>query len=61
MAINPIAYVRQSKEELGKVVWPTKLETVRLTLVVLMVSVIIGAYIAGIDAILARLSEQFFR
>lgn len=61
MAINPIAYVRQSKEELGKVVWPTKVETVRLTLVVLIVSVIIGAYIAGIDAVLARLSEQFFR
>lgn len=61
MAINPIAYVRQSKEELGQVVWPTKAETVRLTMVVLIVSVIIGAYIAGIDAILARLSEQFFR
>lgn len=61
MVFNPIAYVRQSKEELGKVVWPTKVETVRLTLVVLIVSVIIGAYIAGIDAILARLTEELFK
>jgi len=61
MAFNPLAYVKQSKEELDKVVWPTRSDTVRLTLVVLGISVIVGAYVAGIDAILTRLTEEFLR
>lgn len=60
MAFNPTTYVKESKEELDKVVWPTKTETVRLTLVVLAVSVVIGAYIAGIDAILAKVTAKLF-
>jgi len=59
--VNPLAYIRQSKEELGKVVWPTKTETLRLTVVVVAISIAIGAYIAGIDAILAKLTEEFLR
>lgn len=61
MAINPLTYVKQSKEELDKVVWPTKMETIRLTLIVLLLSIIVGAYIAGVDAIMAKISERFFR
>ncbi|MBI3282893.1 preprotein translocase subunit SecE [Candidatus Curtissbacteria bacterium] len=61
MAINPLTYVKQSKQELDKVIWPTKTETLRLTVIVLLISILIGAYIAGIDAILAKLSEEFLR
>ena len=59
--VNPLAYIRQSKEELGKVVWPTKTEPLRVTVVVVAISIAIGAYIAGIDAILAKLTEEFLR
>lgn len=61
MAISPLTYVKQSKEELDKVVWPTKMDTLRLTIVVLAISIVVGAYIAGIDAILAKISEKFLR
>lgn len=61
MAISPLTYVKQSKEELDKVVWPTKMDTLRLTVVVLAISIAVGAYIAGIDAILAKISEKFLR
>ena len=61
MAFNPFAYVKESKAELDKVVWPTRTETLRLTILVLLVSVLVGAYISGIDAILARLTEEFLR
>ena len=59
MAFNPLAYIKESKAELEKVVWPTKQETLRLTLVVIAISIIVGAYIAGLDALFTLLVETF--
>lgn len=61
MAFNPISFIKESRAELNKVVWPTRAETMRLTLVVVIVSVIVGAYIAGLDAIFTKLTETFLR
>lgn len=41
-------------EELKKVSWPTKKETVRLTSIVIGVSLIIGLYIGIIDILLTK-------
>ncbi len=41
-------------DELKKVTWPTKLETVRLTTIVIIVSLIIGLYVGIIDILLAK-------
>lgn len=41
-------------DELKKVSWPTRKETIRLTLVVLGVSLIIGLYVGIIDVLLAK-------
>lgn len=43
--------------ELKKVSWPTRQETFRLTVVVLLISLIIGAYVGIIDILLAKLLE----
>ncbi len=43
--------------ELKKVSWPTKKETIRLTTIVIFVSLIIGLYIGIIDILLAKLLE----
>lgn len=59
--INPITYFKESKSELGKVVWPTVNQTIRLTLVVILISVIVGAYIAGLDLVLTKIVEKFLR
>ncbi len=61
MALNPLEYVKESKAELEKVVWPTKTDTIKLTVLVLMVSVIVGAYIAGLDAAFTLLVEKFLK
>lgn len=61
MAPNPLNYLKESKAELEKVVWPTKQETLRLTIVVVIVSVIIGAYIAGMDTFFTLLVEKFLK
>lgn len=59
--VNPITYIKESKTELKKVVWPSRTHTIRMTLAVIIVSIIIGAYVAGIDAILAKLTERFVK
>ena len=61
MAFNPFSYIIEAKSEFDKVVWPTRAETMRLTLLVVIVSVIVGAYIAGMDALFTALVERFLR
>lgn len=40
--------------ELKKVTWPTREQTIRLTFIVIFISLIIGAYIGIIDFLLAK-------
>ena len=61
MAFNPFSYLIEAKSEFDKVVWPTRAETLRLTLLVVIVSVIVGAYIAGMDALFTALVERFIK
>lgn len=43
--------------ELKKVTWPSRKETTRLTLIVIVISLIIGVYIGIIDILLAKTLE----
>lgn len=43
--------------ELKKVTWPSRKETMRLTLIVIIISLIIGIYIGIIDILLAKTLE----
>lgn len=61
MAFNPIAYLKESRAEFEKVIWPTRQEAMRLTILVLIVAVIVGAYIAGLDAVLTKFVDRFLR
>lgn len=44
-------------EELKKVTWPSKNEVIKLSLVVIIISLIIAFYIGVLDVILAKLLE----
>lgn len=61
VALNPLTFVKESKAELEKVVWPTRVQTLKLTGVVLFVSILVGAYIAGLDAMLSSLVQKFIK
>ncbi|MDQ3879546.1 MAG: preprotein translocase subunit SecE [Chloroflexota bacterium] len=54
-------YLAESWSELKKVAWPTRQLVVNLTLIVLAVSVIVGAYIQVIDLTLRTGLEQVLR
>jgi preprotein translocase subunit SecE len=59
MVLNPITFVKESYSELGKVQWPSRNETIRYTIIVAVVSIIVGVYIAGLDAIFAKFAEAY--
>ncbi|MEK7186018.1 MAG: preprotein translocase subunit SecE [Patescibacteria group bacterium] len=59
MAKTPVTFLQEVQEELKKVVWPTREEVIRLTIVVLFVSVVVGLFLGGLDAILVKLFEVF--
>ena len=59
MVLNPVTYIKESYLELNKVQWPSRSETIRYTIIVAVVSIIVGVYVAGLDAIFAKLAEGY--
>lgn len=54
-------FLREVRTELDKVKWPSQQQTLRLTIVVLSVSTILGVYIGGIDVLLTKLIEKLLK
>ncbi len=52
---TPVSFLLETRDELKKVVWPSRAEVIRLTIVVILVSAIVGIYIGGLDFLLAKL------
>lgn len=48
-------WLRESRAELRKVTWPTREEALRLTYVVMGLSVVMGLILGGVDFILSSL------
>jgi preprotein translocase subunit SecE len=57
----PVQYIREVITELKKVTWPTRQETVKLTAVVIAISLIVGAFIGGLDAFILRITTFLFK
>lgn len=55
--MQAITFLKEVQDELKKVVWPSQSEVVRLTVVVILVSVIVGLYLGGIDFLLTKITE----
>jgi preprotein translocase subunit SecE len=53
----PVKFLRETYDELKKVVWPTRQEVIRLTAVVIAISVIVGLYIGGLDYGFTKITE----
>ncbi len=51
-------YLSESWAELKKVAWPSRETVIRLTLLVIAVSVVVGVYIFVLDSIFNTLVEQ---
>lgn len=57
MATTPASFLKEVRDELQKVVWPTRDEVIRLTAVVMIVSIGVGIFLGGADFIFTKLIE----
>jgi preprotein translocase subunit SecE len=47
--ISPGEFIRQTRAEIGKVVWPTRAETVQTAIMVLIMTVILALFFTTVD------------
>ncbi len=52
-------YFKESKDELVKVVWPSRKQVAQMTFAVVLISVIVGAFLGLFDFILGRVLAYF--
>tara|TARA_A100001011_G_scaffold386778_1_gene463296 strand:- start:2986 stop:3180 length:195 start_codon:yes stop_codon:yes gene_type:complete len=57
MMINPFKYVQQVRNEVSKIVWPTRKETMTTTVMVFIMSAIIALFFFIIDTITSNVLD----
>jgi preprotein translocase subunit SecE len=50
-----IGYLKEVRQELNHVSWPTRREAIRLTLIVIGISLAAGLYLGGLDYLFTQL------
>ena len=53
--VGPVGFLRETISELRKSVWPSKEETARLTVIVLVLAIIMGFFLGLLDRAFAEL------
>ncbi|MEK7615591.1 MAG: preprotein translocase subunit SecE [Patescibacteria group bacterium] len=54
-----IAFLRDVRIELAKVSWPTRKETIRATLIVIIMSIIVAAFLGALDMLFQWILQIF--
>ena len=53
--VNPLQFLRETYGELQKSVWPSREETARLTMVVIVLAIVAGFFLGGLDRVFSEL------
>jgi len=56
--IAPVAFFKEVVSELKKVTWPTRTETIKLTVIVIAISIAVGIFIGGLDALFVQAQKM---
>lgn len=59
--VAPVQFVKDVVAELKKVTWPSREETVKLTVAVIVISILVGAFIGGMDAFMVNITSLLFK
>lgn len=58
---GPARFLKEVRDELRLVYWPTREQVVRLTVIVIAVSIAVGLFVGGLDFILTSTLDKFLR
>lgn len=50
-----LTFIKEVRTELLKVTWPTRADTIRLTLIVVLLSIAAGIYLGGLDLLFTQM------
>lgn len=53
---NIITFLKEVREELLKVSWPARQQTIKYTILVILVAVTVGVFLGGLDYILTSIT-----
>lgn len=59
--MKALDFLREVKVELDKVVWPTRQQTLELTMLVIFITLIVGFFIGGIDYLLTLVTGYLLK
>lgn len=54
---GPVVFLKEVRSELGKVSWPKRATVIKLTIVVVTVSFVIGIYVGGLDLLFTKITD----
>lgn len=57
--VNPVTFMQEVISELRKSVWPSREETARLTMVVIVLAIAVGVFLGGLDRVFAEVFNRF--
>lgn len=55
--VNPIQFIKEARSELTKVVWPSRRDTIRITIAVVILSLVVAVFLGAVDFGLTKLFE----
>jgi len=55
-----VRFLREVRDELAKVVWPSRREVVTYTMVVVLTVVVVGLFVFGLDVLFSRVIVELF-
>lgn len=56
---KPLIFLKEVRTELSKVIWPTRNQAVKLTAIVIGVSIVVAIFIGVLDFVFTKLMEIF--
>ncbi len=54
-------FLKEVRQEVRKVTWPTKAETIRYSIMVVVASLVVAVYLGGVDYVVTNLLERFIQ
>ncbi|KKU56199.1 preprotein translocase subunit SecE [Candidatus Amesbacteria bacterium RIFCSPLOWO2_02_FULL_48_11] len=53
--MNLVSYIKDTVSELKAVTWPTREQTIQLTIIVIAISAVVAAYVGALDFVFTNL------
>lgn len=54
-----LTFIKEAKEELQKVTWPSKQKTINYTIAVVVISIVVALFLGILDMIFSLIMERF--